>query len=62
MGGLNRFEWVDMLRFRQSSGWIDILQKPYMTKETHEELVELLPHKWKALHPEAIMTKLRDEV
>ncbi len=35
---------------------------PYMTKETHEELVELLPHKWKALHPEAIMTKLRDEV
>ena len=39
-----------------------ISQMPYMTKETHEELVELLPHKWKALHPEAIMTKLRDEV
>ena len=39
-----------------------ISQMPYMTKETHEELVELLPHKWKALHPEAIMTKLRDEL
>ena len=39
-----------------------ISQMPYMTKETHEELVELLPHKWKTLHPEAIMTKLRDEV
>lgn len=39
-----------------------ISQMPYMTKETHEKLVELIPHKWKALHPEAIMTKLRDEV
>lgn len=35
---------------------------PYMTKATHEELVELLPHRWKIQHQDAIMTKLRDEI
>ena len=39
-----------------------IARMPYMTKATHEQLVELLPHRWKQQHPEAIMTKLRDEV
>lgn len=39
-----------------------ISRMPYMTKATHEELVKLLPHKWKAQHPEAIMAKLRNEV
>ena len=41
----------------------DIIAKmPYMTKATHAELVELLPHRWKLHHQDAIMTKLRDEV
>lgn len=39
-----------------------IAQMPYHEKETHEQLVELLPHRWKEKHPESIMTKLRDEV
>ena len=41
----------------------DIISRmPYMKNATHEELVELLPHRWKLQHQEAIMTKLRDEV
>lgn len=41
----------------------DIISRmPYMTKTTHEELVELLPHRWKLQHQDAIMTKLRDKV
>lgn len=41
----------------------DIISRmPYMTKATHEELVELLPHRWKLQHQDAIMTKLRNEV
>ena len=41
----------------------DIISRmPYMTKATHDELVELLPHRWKLQHQDAIMTKLRDEV
>lgn len=41
----------------------DIISRmPYMTKATHEELVEFLPHRWKLQHEDAIMTKLRDEV
>ena len=39
-----------------------IARMPYMTKATHKQLVELLPHRWKLQHPEAIMTKLRNEV
>ena len=34
-----------------------ISQMPYHTKASHEELLQLLPHKWKLIHPEAIMTK-----
>ena len=26
-------------------------------KATHEELLELLPHKWKLQHPESVLTK-----
>ena len=41
----------------------DIISRmPYMTKATHEELVELLPHRWKLQHEDAIMSKLREEV
>jgi len=41
----------------------DIISRmPYMTKATHEELAEFLPHRWKLQHEDAIMTKLRDEV
>ena len=41
----------------------DIISRmPYMTKAKHEELVELLPHRWKLQHQDAIMTKIRDEV
>ena len=39
-----------------------IARMPYMKKATHEELVELLPHRWKQQHQDAIMTKLRKEV
>ena len=34
-----------------------ISQMPYHTKASHEELLQLLPHKWKLIHPEAVMTK-----
>lgn len=39
-----------------------IAQMPIYEKATHEQLVELLPHKWKETHPESMMTKLREEV
>ena len=29
---------------------------PYHKKATHEELLELLPHKWKLQHPESALT------
>lgn len=34
-----------------------ISQMPYYTKASQEELLQLLPHKWKLTHPESIMTK-----
>ena len=34
-----------------------IAQMPYHTKASHEQLLQLLPHKWKLTHPEAVMTK-----
>ena len=34
-----------------------ISQMPYHTKASHEELIEMLPHKWKLTHPESVMTK-----
>lgn len=34
-----------------------IADMPYMEKATQEELLEMLPHKWKLRHPEAIITK-----
>lgn len=41
----------------------DIIEKmPYMSKASHEELIELLPHRWKLQHPEAILPELRSEV
>lgn len=43
----------------------DVLGRmPYLQggNTCHEALVELLPHKWKLQHPEAVMTKLREEV
>ena len=39
-----------------------IARMPDMGAATHEQLVELLPHRWKLQHPEAVMTKLRNEV
>ncbi len=39
-----------------------IARMPYMKKASHEELVEMLPHKWVLTHPESKMTKLREEV
>ena len=39
----------------------DIIAKmPYKNKATTEDLVELLPHKWKLQHPEAVMEKVRN--
>ena len=36
----------------------DIISRmPYHTKASHEELLQLLPHKWKLTHPESVMTK-----
>ncbi len=34
-----------------------ISQMPCHTKASYEELLQLLPHKWKLTHPESIMTK-----
>lgn len=34
-----------------------ISQMPYQTKASYEELLQLLPHKWKLTHPESVMTK-----
>ena len=34
-----------------------ISQMPYHTKASYEELLQLLPHKWKLKHPEPVMTK-----
>jgi transposase len=34
-----------------------ISQMPYHTKASYEELLQLLPHKWKPTHPESVMTK-----
>ena len=34
-----------------------ISQMPYHTKASYEELLQLLPHKWKLTHPEPVMTK-----
>jgi hypothetical protein len=33
-----------------------IARMPYLARATHDELVQLLPHKWKVQHPESIMT------
>ena len=34
-----------------------ISQMPYHTKAPYDELLQLLPHKWKLIHPESVMTK-----
>ncbi len=34
-----------------------ISQMPYHTKASYEELLQLLPHKWKLTHPESVMIK-----
>ena len=34
-----------------------IADMPYKTKALESELLEMLPHKWKTKHPEAIITK-----
>ena len=36
-----------------------IRQMPYHAKASYEELLQLLPHKWKLRHPESIMTKTK---
>jgi len=34
-----------------------IADMPYKTKAPENELLEMLPHKWKLRHPEAIIKK-----
>ena len=34
-----------------------ISQMPYHAKASYDELLQLLPHKWKLTHPESVMTK-----
>lgn len=38
-----------------------ITRMPYYKKATHEELLELLPHKWKLQHPESALTKQKEK-
>lgn len=38
-----------------------IAQMPYHKKATQEELLNLLPHKWKLKHPECVLTKQKKE-
>lgn len=33
---------------------------PRFMDATHDQLVQLLPHRWKEYHPEAVMEKVRD--
>ena len=37
-----------------------IAQMPYHKKATQEELLNLLPHKWKLKHPECVLTKQKE--
>ena len=34
-----------------------IARMPYYKKETHEQLLNPLPHKWKLYHPKSVLTK-----
>ena len=38
-----------------------IARMPYYKKATHEEPLELLPHKWKLQHPKSALTKQKEE-
>ena len=38
-----------------------IPQLPYHKKATQEELLNLLPHKWKLKHPECVLTRQKEE-
>lgn len=38
-----------------------IARMPYYKKATHEELLELLQHKWKLQHPESVLIKQGEE-
>ena len=38
-----------------------IAQMPYYKKENREQLLNLLPHKWKLQHPECVLTKQKEE-
>ena len=38
-----------------------IAQMPYHKKASQEELLNLLPHKWKLKHPECVLTKQKEE-
>ena len=38
-----------------------IARMPYYKKAIHEELINLLPHKWKLQHPEKVSTKQEEE-
>ena len=38
-----------------------IAQMPYHKKATQEELLDLLPHKWKLKHPECVLTRQKEE-
>lgn len=38
-----------------------IARMPYHKKATHEQLLNLLPHKWKGKHPESVLTKSIEE-
>lgn len=38
-----------------------IAQMPYHKKTTQEELLNLLPHKWKLKHPECVLTRQKEE-
>lgn len=38
-----------------------IAQMPYHKKVTQEELLNLLPHKWKLKHPECVLTEQKEE-
>ena len=38
-----------------------IAQMPYYKKAAREQLLNLLPHKWKLKHPECVLTKQKNE-
>ena len=57
MDGDRGRERDNMMRYLEDRRLLLDNKMPYHTKASYEELLQLLPHKWKLTHPESVMTK-----